>query len=81
MEHLKETIIEAIIKCLPYSDQIKDLDFTSNENAIYFTWRSTMFKVSKTGHVEEVDGSILIGSDICIIFSELLQRQLLTFTI
>lgn len=65
----------AINKCLPYPDQIKDLDFTTEETTIRFAWRETKFRIDIIGSVEEVGDGVLIGSDICILLRELLKRQ------
>lgn len=70
----KEALVSAIYKCLPYSNQITNLDFTSVETAVYFTWRGNDFRVSLSGHSEEVQGSILTGSDLCLLFNELLKQ-------
>lgn len=76
MFETKENLLMAINKCLPYPDQITDLDFSSNSNSIYFTWRKTNhFKIGINGSVEVIDGCFSSVSDICIIFRELLKHQ------
>jgi len=68
----KELLLEAIYKCIPYSNQITQLSL-SEEEAIRFTWRSLRFRVSLNGSVEEVGESVLIGSDASILLSGLIR--------
>ena len=78
MYKTKEELMTAVIKCLPYSEQITDLDFTSQKEAIYLTWRrDNRFKISLSGFVEQVsdDGNLLTVSDVCILLRELIKRQ------
>lgn len=72
----KEELLTAVLKSLPYSDQITDLDFSTEETAIRLIWRkSNKFRIDINGGVEEVGNGVLIGSDISILFRELLKRQ------
>ena len=72
----KEELLTAILKSLPYSDQITELDFSTEETAIILIWRkSNKFRIGISGEVEEVGNGVLIGSDISILFRELLKRQ------
>lgn len=73
MWNKKEEILEAVIKTLPYSNQIKNLDMSSEQGAIRFTWRGNKFRIAMSGLVEEVGDGVLSGTDICIIFQELLK--------
>lgn len=77
MYNTKEELCMAINKCLPYPDQISDLDFSSEKDAIRLTWRKTNeFRISLNGQVEEVDGCFLVGSDISIMFRQLLKTTI-----
>ena len=72
----KEELLTAILKLLPYSDQITELDFSTEETAIRLIWRkSNKFRIGLSGEVKEVGNGVLIGSDISILFRELLKRQ------
>jgi len=72
----KEELLMAIMKCLPYPDQISDLDMTTEPEAIRLTWRKGhSFNIPLTGHVYERLDGCLSGSDIAILFRELLKRQ------
>ena len=76
MYNTKEELLMAIYKCLPYPEQISDLDFSTDNDAIRLTWRKkNKFRISTNGHVEEVSDGILIVSDISIMFRELIKRQ------
>lgn len=76
MYNTKEELFMAINKCLPYPEQISDLDFSTENDAIILTWRkSNKFRVSTNGHVEEVGDGVLIVSNISIMFRELIKRQ------
>ena len=73
----KEKAVELINKVVPYSQQIKDWDFTTEENAIRFEWRSDVFRVDLTYcSVEEVGDGILSGSNIAILLTHLLKTNL-----
>ena len=76
MFNTKEELLTAVLKSLPYSDQITELDFSLEERAIRLIWRkSNKFRITLSGEIEEVGDGILIGSDISILFRELLKRQ------
>lgn len=76
MFNTKEELLTNVLKSLPYSDQITELDFSSEEKAIRLAWRKTnKFRISLSGDVEEVEKGVLIVSDISILFRELLKRQ------
>lgn len=66
-------LLEAVISSLPYSNQIKDLDLSSEASAIRFTWRGARYRVSNGLYVEEVRNSSLAGSDIAILMQDLLR--------
>lgn len=72
----KEELVTAIIQAIPYSDHISDLDFTTETNAVIFTWRKTnKFRVTISGGVDEVGDGVLIGSDMAILVRELIKKQ------
>lgn len=70
----KEQTLELLIKAIPYPNQIDEIDFSSEENAIRFIWRGTKFRVSTTYHVEECSDGVLCGSDKAILLSGLLKK-------
>ncbi len=67
-------LIECIIKAVPYPDQIKAIDQTE-EGAARFTWRGDTFRVSKSGMVETVDGSCLVGDNKSLLMERLIQLK------
>jgi hypothetical protein len=72
----KDQAITAIVRGLPHPYHISDLDTTSEENAVRFTWRRDRFRLSLAGRpsVEEVDDGFLSGSNIAILMEALIQR-------
>lgn len=70
----KEEALEVLIKSIPYSDQLSDLDL-SRDNEIMFNWRiNTRFVLNlESGYVQEVGDGILIGSDIAILISHIIK--------
>jgi len=71
----KGKIVELIVKALPYPSQIKDFDLDGDENAVRFTWRFSRYRVGcYVGMVEEVEGSMLSGSDNAILLERLLDN-------
>lgn len=65
-------ILEAVIQKLPYPQQIKEIDVTSEERAIRFRWRGFHFRVSAAMSVETVGNGVLIGSDESILLQKIL---------
>ena len=70
----KEQLVTLIYKALPYSEQIKDLDFSSEADAVRFNWRGTKFRVDSRFSVDEVDDGMLKGSDFALVVGELVKR-------
>lgn len=69
----KENLLLAVIACLPYADQMKDLDFTSAAKAISFMWRGTIFNITTDGHISELNGGFSSGGDLSILLTALLK--------
>lgn len=68
--------IEIMMNAIPYSNQIKDIDF-NYPRYIYFTWRSARYKFSlEYCSVEKSEGSVLIGDDCSMLMTSLLKRAL-----
>ena len=76
-----DVLMELIIKAMPYSDQIKEIDLTG-ESIVYFTWRDDKFKISG------ITGSIFVctihgicghGDNISIILEALLKKQSIVY--
>ena len=72
----KSTLIQKIYAKIPYSNQIENLDITSEESAVRFDWRGDRYRVSINGHVEEVGNGILSSSPSAILMQTLIQGYL-----
>lgn len=70
-------IIELLIKALPYPDQIKDIDISSESGAVRFTWRGNRFRVDGELYTNEANEGFLIGSDLAILLRQCLNQSLL----
>ena len=70
----KEQLMEAIMKALPYPEQITGIDFSSDPSAISLTWRTVRLRADLNGNTSEIDGSLQIGSNLSMLFKELLKR-------
>lgn len=67
--------VEILNKAIPYADQITNYKFLNED--IYFYWRSDQFKLEiSTGRIDQVDGACLVGSNIAIVMTELVKRQM-----
>lgn len=74
-------VLEVLLNAVPYPNQIKNIDL-SYDKAVYFTWRSSRFKVElSTGSVDVSEGQMLIGNDVAILLRELMQRTLINLVI
>ena len=71
----KEELLVKLIQTIPYPYHISDLDMSSEADAIRFTWRSTKFRVSLGGSVEELQEKFLRGSDIAILLEALIFNE------
>lgn len=71
----KEEIVETVVGAVPYPEQIKEWNFRDTTPIVEFEWRQTRFRVSLSGHVEEIQGDLLVGSDRAILMRELLKRH------
>jgi len=70
----KESLVEIITGALPYPEQIGKWDWTSETDAVRFTWRGNKFRVGMSHlSVEEVGNGVLIGSDISILLEKLIK--------
>ncbi len=74
MFETKEEIIEVLYNAIPYSNQIKKLDISSEEDAIRFEWRGTRYRVSVRGGVEEIGNGVLTSSDSALLVETLLNK-------
>ena len=63
-----------VMKSLPFTGQIIDLDIDSEPDASRFRWRSQTFHISLSMMVTQVEGQTRAGDDISIIFEALLKR-------
>lgn len=71
----RENLIEAIVRAVPYPNQITDWDL-SGYLAVRFTWRGIRFRVSLEGYVEEIQGVFGVGNNISILMEKLIQHEL-----
>lgn len=69
----KEAIIQLVYRRLPHSAQIKELDITSEQNAIRLDWRGDRFRVSESLMVEQVLPGVLARSNLAICIEALLK--------
>lgn len=73
----KEKLIELINNSIPYPNQVKNWDFSSEDKAVRFEWRSNKFRVDLDYcSVEEVGDGVLMGSDISILLTQLLKNNI-----
>lgn len=70
----REKLMELVLKALPYSEQLTDLNFESEVDTIRFTWREVRYRVTNTLYVEEVQDGILASTDRTILMQTLLAR-------
>lgn len=75
MYNTKGELVSQIMKNIPYPNQVKDIDLDSISTAIFFTWRGSKYRYSLGGSIEEHKDGLLVGSDICIVMRELLNRD------
>ena len=76
-----DVLMELIIKAMPYSEQIKEIELTK-EGVVYFTWRDDKFKVSgETGSIFvcTIHGICGHGDNISIILEALLKKQYIAY--
>lgn len=71
----KHKILELVLKRLPCSQQIEEIDLTSDHDAIRFTWRDDRLRISKSLSVEQVKGSALCGSNLAKVIEQLLKNN------
>jgi hypothetical protein len=71
----KGKAVELVVTSLPYPAQIKDWDLESEADAIRFSWRGSRYRFSFTGAwmVEEIQGSMLAGTDQAILIEALIH--------
>jgi len=69
----KSELVQLVFSSVPYSNQIKSLDVDSDADAIYFEWRGHKLRVGKHIGVEEVDGSMLRGTNLALLIQHIIQ--------
>jgi hypothetical protein len=68
--------IELLNRALPYPEQMKNIDL-DKEDAIYFTWRSSRYKLDLCYcRIDMVNGCLLEGNDASILMTQVLKAQL-----
>jgi len=67
-------ILNLVLAAMPYADQIRDVDMTSEENAIRFTWRHDRFRVDGGLDVGTVQNSCIHGCNLSIIMRTMLKQ-------
>lgn len=71
----KELLLEALMKSLPYAEQICNLDFTSEKNDITFEWRRSKFRVSISGSVNQLNDNMICGTNESMLIKQLLHKH------
>lgn len=71
--HTQAQIIERLIRAIPHTHQITDLDIDTEGSCVRFKWRGTHFRVTGNLDVDELEGSCLIGSDKAILLRQCLR--------
>lgn len=61
-------IIELLVRAIPYPHQIGHI--LIGEKDVRFDWRGARYRVDENGHVEEVQGGLLAGSDRAILMQQ-----------
>lgn len=70
----KAKMLEAVLTEIPLPQQIREIDITSEENAVRFTWRDQRFRVQDQ-LVEEIVEGMRSGSNTAILLSALIKRR------
>ena len=70
-------IIELLINAIPYANQIKDIDLSSEAKSVQFTWRGNSFRVTETLQVYEVSDGFLSRQDLAILFRQCLNQAMI----
>lgn len=73
--YLQSQIIELLINAIPYPNQIKEIDITTEEDSVRFSWRNSRYRVSKTLSVDQIQNGCLIGSDEAILMRRCLEQS------
>lgn len=74
MNITKDLLVELIYKSLPYSEQISKLNLTYYSEAITFEWRGTCYKIDTSFMCHELEGTLIKGSDRCLLIERLIKR-------
>lgn len=75
--HSQAQIIELLINAIPYANQVKDIDLSSEAKSVRFTWRGNSFRVDDNLGVHEVQDGFLSGSDLAILFRQCLNQAMI----
>lgn len=67
-------LISMLYRCMPNSDQIRLQTIDPKE--IRFEWRGNHFRVQESLFTEQIDGKLLVGSDLAAMLEMLLKKQL-----
>lgn len=70
----KSELIELVHSALPYSDQIQELDISSEEDAIRFSWRGDTYRVDFNLYCYKVEFSCLVGDKTSMLIRTVLQQ-------
>ncbi len=65
--------LELVLQAVPYPHLIRDIDLHTQPDVLRFTWRGSRYRVGEHLHVEEVDGDVLIGSDLAILMERTIR--------
>lgn len=70
----KDQLLGAVIRGLPYSEQISKVDTGSEASAIRIGWRGHLLRISTNLNVEEVEGQSLYSNDLAMLAERLIQK-------
>ena len=72
-------VLELVLKCLSYPNQITDIDPGTPSQPLKFTWRGTRYSIDASLNVEEARDGLLIGSDAAMLMGRVLKHGKLIY--
>ncbi len=79
MEVTKDLLVELVYKALPYSEQISKLNTVKYNDAIFFEWRGSSFRVDEGFRCDEVNDHLLMGTDKSLLLERLVKKYYLDY--
>jgi hypothetical protein len=71
----KSKILELVIKSIPDPILMSDIDIDSEEFAIRFRWRNSIFRVTDCLSVDSIQGSFLVSDSLAKLLETLLKKS------